>query len=281
MTLRLSLEARHRTSAAVPALFDMELRALRRDRAARNGPELFLYERAFTDCLDRISIMQRRFDHALLIGCPDPRWPVRLAEFANAVDVRDPGRLFAEAAGGTVIVEDMWAPDAGVYDLVIAIGTLDSINELPRALMAVHFSMQPEALFIGAFSGAGTLPQLRSAMRAADVVTGAASPHVHPRIEASALAPLLSAAGYLNAVVDLDRVQVSYRSLARLVGDLRAMGATNILAARAPRPLSKTAASAAIRNFMDAARDGRTVETFEILHFACWTPAAQATPEQA
>src|SRR5205085_8706503 len=37
----------HRTSAAVPQLFDMKLRALRRDRAARIGPELFLFERAF------------------------------------------------------------------------------------------------------------------------------------------------------------------------------------------------------------------------------------------
>jgi hypothetical protein len=83
--------------------------------------------------------------------------------------------------------------------------------------MAVHFSVQPEALLIGAMSGGETLPKLRSAMRAADVVTGVASPHIHPRIEASALAPLLTAAGFINAVVDLDRVQVAYRSFARLV----------------------------------------------------------------
>ena len=263
----------------MPALFDMELRALRRDRAARNGPELFLHERAFADCLDRISIIQRRFDRGLLIGCPDPNWPIRLKEFVSAVDVRDPGRLFAHAAKGDLIVEDSWVPQAESYDLVIAIGTLDTINDLPRALMAVHFSMRPGALLIGAMSGGETLPKLRSAMRAADVATGAASPHIHPRIEASALAPLLAAAGFVDAVVDIDRVQVAYRSFDRLVGDLRRMAATNLLVSRARTPLSKRAVAEATKCFCEAAIDDRTVEVFEILHFACWTPPAAGGAE--
>ena len=51
------LVARGRRIAQAPPmadLFDMELRALRRDRAARTGPELFLLERAFADCLERL-----------------------------------------------------------------------------------------------------------------------------------------------------------------------------------------------------------------------------------
>src|SRR5262249_18646983 len=45
----LALVARNSAShkRPVPDLFDMELRALRRDRAFRRGAELFLYERAF------------------------------------------------------------------------------------------------------------------------------------------------------------------------------------------------------------------------------------------
>jgi NADH dehydrogenase [ubiquinone] 1 alpha subcomplex assembly factor 5 len=262
------------SSAAVAAVFDMQLRALRRDRAARRGPELFLFERAFDDCLDRLSIVQRDFDRALLIGCPDPNWPARLSEFAREVDVCDPGNLFAQAAGGEAIIEDMWMPEQGAHDLILSIGTLDTVNDLPRALLAVRHSMQADALFIGAMSGADTLPQLRSAMRVADQVSGAASPHVHPRIEASMLATLLSAAGFLNPVVDVDRVQVSYRSLGSLVEDLRRMAGTNILASRARTSVSKRAAAAAAKNFSDQAEHGRTVETFQILHFACWTEAA-------
>jgi hypothetical protein len=108
-------------------------------------------------------------------------------------------------------------------------------------------------------------------MRVADFVMGAASPHIHPRIEASALAPLLSQAGFVMPVVDVDRVSVSYPSFARLVADLRAMGATNILRERPRRALSKQAQAAAALAFEGAGDGVTTLETFEILHFAAWT----------
>jgi hypothetical protein len=255
----LSRENRHRTSASVSDLFDMELRAKRRDRAARQGPELFLFERAFGDCLERLALVQRRFGRALLIGCLDPAWPERLRELAGEVELPDPAPAASERRSAR-------------YDLIVAIGTLDTVNDLPQALRSIRQAMQPDALFIGAMSGGDTLPQLRAAMRAADQVTGEASAHVHPRIEASAVAPLLSAAGFTMPVVDVDRVQVSYASLDRLVGDLRAMGATNILAARSRRPLSRRAVAAAAETFVATGNGERTVETFEILHFAAWSP---------
>ena len=267
----LSRELWHRTSAAVTALFDMRLRALRRDRAARVGPELFLLERTFEDCLERIALVQRKFERALLIGCPDPTWPARLNDFAGEIGVYDPGRLFAQAAGGRTIIEDEWSAPPTAYDLVLTIGTLDTVNDLPRALRSVRSAMGPTSLFIGAISGGETLPLLRSAMRAADQVTGAATAHVHPRVEASALAPLLAAAGFTQPVVDIDRLQVAYASLDRLVGDLRAMGATNVLTARSHRPLSRAALFAAKDAFRQAGESRRAIETFEILHFAAWT----------
>jgi hypothetical protein len=260
-----------RTSACVAQLFDMELRALRRDRAARKGPELFLHERAFADCLDRIALLQRRFEHGLLIGCPDPQWPDRLGALVGSVDVTDPGPLFAAASGGTIIVEDAWRPAEGVYDLVLSVGTLDTVNDLPLALRLIRLAMRDDAFLIGAVSGGDTLPQLRSAMRAADALAGVAAPHVHPRIEAAALAPLLDSAGFTGTVVDVDRISVSYPSLERLVGDLRAMAATNILTSR-PRFLGRSARGAAAGAFAQAGDGSRTLETFEILHFAARTP---------
>ena len=255
------------------SLFDMKLRAMRRDRAARLGPALFLLERVFDDVLERIALTGRRFERALLVGCPDSDWPARLAAAADEIDVRDPGPLFAGAAGGTTIDEDSWQPEAARYDLVIAIGTLDTVDGLPLALCLAQHAMRADSLLIGALSGGDTLPQLRAAMRAADATAGGAAPHVHPRIEAAALAALLGDAGLTMPVVDVDRVQVAYRSFERLVADLRAMAATNLLRAR-PIRMTRAARAAAIRAFADAGEDGRTTETFEILHFAAWTAAA-------
>ena len=253
-------------------LFDQDLRARRRDRAARMVPELFLLERAFADCLERLEIIGTRWDSAFLLGCPDPEWKHRLGAVAATVDVADPGPAFACGANGMTIIEDEWTPAERTYDLVVAIGTLDTVNDLPKAFRALASALQPSGMIIGALSGGDTLPLLRSAMAAADRAAGQAAPRVHPRIEASALAPLLQQAGLARAVVDVDRVPVSYTSLLHLVADLRAMGATNLLDQRSRHYLGKAALAEAEADFARSASDGRSTETFEILHFAAWKP---------
>jgi hypothetical protein len=49
------------------------------------------------------------------------------------------------------------------------------------------------------------------------------------------------------------------------------MGATNLLKGR-PRFINTAARAAAVRAFAEAGDGSRTVEMFEILHFAAWTP---------
>jgi len=222
------------------------------------GPELFLHERAFEDVVERLALVQRPFSKALLIGCADQTWRDRLLSRASSVDVIAP--------------EDLMAVEPGSYDLCVIVGALDTMNDLPRVLLAIRFALKEDSLAVGAFPGGDSLPALRSAMRAADERMGAATPHVHPRIEPAAMAQLLSNAGFTMPVVDVDRVQVSYRSLSALVHDLRAMGATNIVSARSRKPLSREAAAAAASQFASQGRGGRTAERFELLHFAAWTP---------
>lgn len=250
----------------------MRLRAARRDRASRNGPVLFLYERAFSDILERLGDVRKRFESALMIGVPDAGWPARLGSAARSVTATDPGERFASTAGGIQQIEDSLDLQPTSFDLAVAIGTLDTVNDLPQALLRLRFALKPDSLLIGAMSGGNSLPKLRQAMRAADAVADTASPHVHPRIEPSALAQLLSAAGFVMPVVDVDRVSVAYPSLKGLVDDLRGMGATNVLSGRSTVPLSRDALRAAEKGFRRN-EGGATTETFEILHFAAWTPA--------
>jgi hypothetical protein len=239
-------------------LFDQKLRAMRLERALRRGPELFLHERSFEDIIDRLSLIRRRFGRALLIGRFEAAWRDRLLAFAQAVEVIDADALLTL--------------EPGAYDLCVAASGLDTVEDLPNALLTIRFALAPDSLLIGAVPGGDTLPALRAAMRAADEQMGAATAHVHPRIEPTGLTSLLTSAGFSMPVVDVDRVQVTYKGLRDLVRDLRAMGATNLLSARSRRPLSRSAVTAAAEQFNVAARDGRVTESFEILHFAGWTP---------
>ena len=255
-----------------PDLFDRRRRAQLRDRAAR-APDLFLHERAFAECLDRIAAVNRDFTSALLIGAPDPGWIARLEHHAPKLIAIEPGAAFAAASGATHAEEDRIDLGTACFDLVVAVGTLDSVNALPQALLAIRRAMMPDALFIGAFAGGDSLPALRRAMLAADRATGPAAARTHPRIEPSALAALLSAAGFVMPVVDVDRVMLRYRRLADLVRDLRAMGASNMLAERAAAR-GRDWAALAEAAFAAEAVDGRTEERIDLLHFIGWTPPA-------
>lgn len=266
----LSRGAADRTSFAMTDLFDRKLRALRRDRAARTGADPFLLERAFDECLDRLHAIVRRVDRALLIGSPSSDWPNRLREFAREVDVIDPGLLFARRSHGVAADEDRHDFGEGRYGLCVAVGTLDTVNELPLALQLIRRALAPNAPLIGAIAGGNSLPALRAALIEADRVTGRAVARTHPRIEPASLAGLLGAAGFVMPVVDVDRVRLRYRNLAGLVGDLRGMAATGIMADRPP-PLSKSAAMRVAAAFEQAGTDGRTEEFVEILHFLGWS----------
>lgn len=250
-------------------LFDRKLRARRRDRAARIGPELLLHDRAFDECLDRLRDVARTFDRCLLIGCPSPDWPQRLRELAREVEVTDPGPLFAAAAGGKQAEEDRFDFGEERYDLAFAVGTLDTVNELPLALKLIHRALRPDAPVIGAIAGGNSLPKLRASLIEAGRAEGRVVARTHPRIEARSLAQLLSAAGFSQAVVDIDRVTLRYSTLAALVGDLRAMGANSMLAGRQP-PMSRREYQAAAKTFEGLGKGGRTEEQIEILHFLGW-----------
>jgi hypothetical protein len=71
-------------------------------------------------------------------------------------------------------------------------------------------------------------------------------------------------------VVDVDRVRLRYDDLDALVRDLRAMGATSVLAQRPP-PMSKSELQRARQAFAARGTGDRSEEILEILHFLAWT----------
>lgn len=239
-------------------LFDEALRALRKQRALRKGPALFLAERACEDLVDRLSMIQRRFRRALIIGLPDPTWSERFRRSADEITTLG-------------CLEELVSVDPGGHDLCLVLGQLDAVNDLPLFLRVIRAALADDAFVAGAFAGNNSLPALREAMMAADRLTGGVSPRVHPRIEASAFAGLLQEAGFTMPVVDIDRVRLRYRQLDDLVADLRGMGATNVLLRRSRRPLGRAAFEAARQSFAALGDDEGTVETLEIIHFAAWT----------
>lgn len=257
---------------SVPEIFDRRRRRARRDRAARDfAAHDFLHARMADELLDRLDAVQRPFATALDLGCLDGRIGRALRQRGIACHAADPGYGFARAAGGVQCDEDRLPFADASFDLVTAAGGLDSVNDLPGALVLIRRALRPDGLFMGAMIGAGSLPRLRAALLASDPDRAVA--RIHPQVDVRSAGDLLARAGFALPVADGERVTVRYSSLFSVLADLRGTGASNVLAG-AVLPLGRAAlarAAAAFESFADP--DGKTAETIEIVHLLGWAPA--------
>jgi NADH dehydrogenase [ubiquinone] 1 alpha subcomplex assembly factor 5 len=257
--------------------FDRALRRLRRDRAARQGVRAaYLHRRAADELLERLDLVKRGFRDALDLGSGERYLTRLLRERGLNVVAADSGHDFAAAAEGVQCDEDRLPLGDARFDLIVSVGTLDSVNDLPGALTLIRRALRPDGLFLAAFAAAGSLPRLRGAMLAAEEAEGLpASPRIHPQIDVRAAGDLLSRAGFALPVADCDSLTVRFPTLFHLIADLRGMAGTNILAERSRRPIGRIGLAAAAADFeANADADGKTGERFEILYVSGWAPSA-------
>ena len=248
-------------------IFDRNRRRLHRDQAAgRFGEFGFVRALMMEVITERLDGVRRTFADALDLGCADGAFARPGVHVARA----DPGFRFAAAAGGVQADEDRLPFADGAFDLVVAAGTLDTVDDLPGALTLIRRTLRPDGLFLGAFLGAGTLSTLRAAFRDAEAERPAA--RFHPLVDVRSAGDLLVRAGFALPVADTESLTVRYASLARLLGDVRGMAGGNLLADVTPlrrEALARAAAAFAAR----ADADGRVAEQFEVIVLTAWAPS--------
>ncbi|WP_426167346.1 class I SAM-dependent methyltransferase [Sandarakinorhabdus sp. DWP1-3-1] len=241
--------------------FDRALRRRRHAAAAAGFARAeFLHAAMAEELRERVAGVARDFADVLDLGGPAPAWSgaTRLALAPGSADVvADEDRLpFADAS----------------FDLVVSVGALASVSDLPGALVQVRRVLRPDGLFVAAFAGGMTLAELREDLIGADIAAmGGAAARIAPMVEAQAAAGLLQRAGFAMPVADVERLTVRYGSLFGLLDDLTAMGARSPLASRVP--IGRAGLGDAATRFAARAVDGKTPVTVEILHLAGWAPA--------
>lgn len=220
------------------------------------------------DRLDDVTLPLRK---ALLIGCPDDSAAAQLRARGIELVCVDPAPALAARSAGQCTAEDALPFAEGAFDLVLSCGTLDTVNDLPGALINIRRVLRPDGLFLGACTGAGSLPRLRSVLLEAE--GDRPMPHIHPQIDVRSAGDLLSRAGFAMPVADLEVLTARYSSLLDLMHDLRGMGLGNVMSRERTGTLTRTTVAKAAALFSaHADPDGKTAENFVLLYFSGWKP---------
>src|SRR6201985_299575 len=210
-----------------PLLFDRALLRARQNRALRNDPVTFLFDRVAEDMEERLHAVLRDFSDVADIWTPGEllRKPSR-DRFKSVAQIK------LEQSG-----QEILPLGPASLDLALSALAFQFVNDLPGLLAQIRRALRPDGLLLAAMIGGDTLTELRQGFAAAEAeCEGGVSPRVSPFADLRDVGSLLQRAGLALPVTDVDRVVVRYDNAFGLMRDLRRMGATNVLAERRRTP---------------------------------------------
>ena len=147
-------------------LFDRGLMAKRRQR--RHQPDANILTRTIAEELvERLSLVNRHFDHVLLIAAEPEHIAARLKETKRIGDITT--RLPSTS-------DDLDLLD-GQFDAVLSMTDLQCFNDVPGALIQMRRALKPDGLFLACLFAGNTLAELRQSWLAGEALTtGGVSP---------------------------------------------------------------------------------------------------------
>ncbi len=266
--------------AAAPEIFDRALVRRRRARAAADfSAHAFLHEHAIGDILERLSAVNRSFEAVLDLGCHGGGFARALGQ-AGTVSCDMALSMAVGAPPPVVLADEEVLPFRDeVFDLVVSVLSLHSVNDLPGCLIQINRALRPDGLFVGAVLAGETLTELRQVLaEAEETLTGEVVPRIAPFADVRDLGGLLQRARFALPVTDAERLTVRYRDPLALMRDLRGMGFGNALTAwrgagvrrGLRRDVLMRAFELYAQRFSDP--DGRIRATFEIVTLTGWAP---------
>ncbi|MGH8281268.1 MAG: malonyl-ACP O-methyltransferase BioC [Gammaproteobacteria bacterium] len=154
------------------------------------------------------------------------------------------------------------------FDLVYCNLMLQWCDDLDRTFMELRRTVKPHGLLLFTTFGPDTLRELRAAWRDVDAFN-----HVNRFTDMHDIGDALIRAGFVEPVMDVEHLTLTYDDVCGLMTDLKAIGAHNVTAGR-PRGLAGREhlqkLAAAYESFR---RDGRLPATYEVVYGTAWTPA--------
>jgi|CXWL01.1.fsa_nt_gi SAM-dependent methyltransferase len=250
-----------------PEIFSRAARRRVQGRMLRYPPkDRWIIKRMAQDILERLDAVRAPFRQALVIGGDLTELSAALADRGIPTIAAGPGLACASTVGGVVCDEDRLPFTNKSFDLIIAIGTLDTVSDLPGALTLIRRTLADGGLFLGTMMGAGSLPFFRACVQGFDDGQPTVA-RFHPQIDVRGAGDLLARANFFLPVAESELICARYRAFDRLIADLRANGLSNCLSGR--NPLTRSDVARISAQFVEP-----VVEQFAIVTLTGWAQPA-------
>jgi malonyl-CoA O-methyltransferase len=165
---------------------------------------------------------------------------------------------------------------AGCAEMVWSNLTLQWCNDLPATFHELNRVLKTDGLLMFSTFGPDTLKELRGAFHGVD-----GHSHVNRFIDMHDIGDMLAANGFVEPVMDMEILTLTYSDMKAVMQDLRSIGAHNATAGRAQGMMGKAAWQHVIERYESYRRDGKLPATFEIVYGHAWKPEPHTTKEGA
>lgn len=265
-----------------PLIFDYDLLRKHRLRAlaALGEDSLFLWEALANRLVDRLQDIRREFPLAVNIGVHHGGLTEKLTgkfgikRMISVDDLPFAKHHYIESS------LDLLSIKPASIDLMVSLGHMHWVNDLPGLLAQIKQSLKPDGVFIGMLSGGDTLMELRQSLMVVETKhRGGVSARVSPMLSLQDASNLMQRAGFALPVVDMERISISYQNIIRLLHDLRAMGQTNALMQRSKAPLTKMMLQDVLMHYYEhfPHPEGGAAASFDIITMIGWAPHSSQT----
>jgi len=200
--------------------------------------------------------LQRMYRRADVIG----------VDFAHAMARRVGGgwRPGRKPSGLCADILRLPLPDASV-DVAFSSLTFQWVDDLTALFTEIRRVLRPDGVLMFSTFGPDTLSELRAAWSEVD-----GGVHVGTFLDMHDIGDAVLAAGLKDPVMDVDRLQRSYRDVRELMHSIKRIGAANATVGR-PRGLTgRERLERVAAAYPDRDADGRAVATWEVAYGHAW-----------
>lgn len=156
-------------------------------------------------------------------------------------------------------------PLVNVAELCFSSLMLQWSNDLDKAFASIKGALKKQALFIFSTLGPDTLKELRASWATVDQDI-----HVNTFIDMHDIGDALIRAGFVEPVIEVEHINMTYQSSSDLMQELKILGANNANTERNKGLTGKHKMKKMLSAYEQFRKDGRLPATYEIIYAHAW-----------